>query len=77
MQAFLGGHSFFKNFSYNLPCKQIQHFLTLLPLRYCFYVGRFHSKILALPGFGYFSVEHVQSFHDNTKIFQPINLTLD
>ena len=32
-----------------------------------FSVGGFCSKILALAGFGYFSVEHVQSF-DNKKI---------
>ena len=42
-----------------------------------FSVGRFRSKILSLPGFGYFSVEHAQRFHDNAKLFQPINLTLD
>ena len=34
-----------------------------------FVVGRFHSKIPALPGFGYFSVEHALSFHDKAKIF--------
>ena len=33
--------------------------------------------MLALPGFGYFSVEHAQSFHDHAKIFQPVNLALD
>ena len=33
------------------------------------------SKILALPGFRYFSVEHARSFHDNTEMFKRINLT--
>ena len=42
-----------------------------------FSVGRFRSKILALPGFGHFSVEHARTFHDNTKIFSPIKLILD
>ena len=36
---------------------------------YVFSVGRFRTKILALPGFGNFSVERARSFHDNAKIF--------
>ena len=42
-----------------------------------FSVGQFRSKILALPGFGNFSVEHARSFYDNAKIFQPIKFTLN
>ena len=34
-----------------------------------FSVGWFRSKILALPEFGYFSVEHARSVHGNAKIF--------
>ena len=40
-----------------------------LPSLMLLFVGQFPSKILALPGFHYFSVEHAQSFHDNAKIF--------
>ena len=56
-------------FGSELTGKQSQHFLTFLPLRCRFSVGRFRSKVLALPGFGYFSFEHARSFHDNRKIF--------
>ena len=60
---------FFPTAILELPCKQSQNFLTLLPLRCSFSVGQFRSKILALPGFGYFSVEHARSFHYKAKIF--------
>ena len=59
-----------------VPCKQSQYFLTLLSLRYIFSVGQFRSKILALPGFGNFSVGHARSFHDNGKYFNQSSLPL-
>ena len=63
------GRGLFTDVAKTLPWKQRWHFLTLLPLQCCFSVGQFCLKILALPGFGYFSVEHAQSFHDSAKMF--------
>ena len=51
----------------NYSASRFRIFHSPIPLRCCFSVCQFCSKVPALPGFGYFSVEHARKFIDNAK----------